>query len=156
MSELVRWESDAGPVVVEVDSRDPGFRSVSRRGDSEEIHDVEGRFESALGHVRGAALSALRTFRERALDPDAIELEFGVKLTAAAGAVIAKTSAEGHLTVRLTWSRERQEARAADLPTQPGGRQDGRQEAGRDVRQDAGRDVRQDPVRDVRRDAQGG
>ncbi|MGA4845563.1 CU044_2847 family protein [Streptomyces sp. G5(2025)] len=140
MSELVRWESDEGPVVVEVDSRDPGFRSVSRRGDGGEIHEVEGRFESALGHVRGAALSALRTFRERALDPDAIELEFGVKLTAAAGAVIAKTSTEGHLTVRLSWSRERQEPRAA-LPAQPGVRQDVQQEAERDARQDAGQDA---------------
>jgi len=31
--------------------------------------------------------------------------EFGVKFNATAGAVIAKTSAEGHLTVTLTWSR---------------------------------------------------
>ncbi|MEV0255703.1 CU044_2847 family protein [Streptomyces sp. NPDC050732] len=105
MNELMRWESDEGPVVVEVDSRDPGFRSVSRRGEADGIHDVDGRFESALGNVRGAALSALRTFRDRALDPDTIELEFGVKLSAAAGAVIARTAAEGHLTVKLTWSR---------------------------------------------------
>ncbi|MFF8641347.1 CU044_2847 family protein [Streptomyces sp. NPDC015345] len=150
MTDLIRWESDEGPVVVEVDSRDPGFRSVSRRGDSGEVHDVEGRFESALGHVRGAALSALRTFRERALDPDAIELEFGVKLTAAAGAVIAKTSAEGHLTVRLTWSREREEQRAG-LPAQSGVRQDVQQR----VRDDVQQRVRDDVQRDVRQDAQG-
>ncbi|WP_232626926.1 CU044_2847 family protein [Streptomyces alfalfae] len=105
MTELMRWESDEGPVVVEVDSGDPGVRSVSRRGEHDEIHDVEGRFESALHNVRGAAMSALRTFRERSLDPDAIELEFGVKLSAAAGAVIARTAAEGHLTVRLSWTR---------------------------------------------------
>ena len=107
MNELMRWESDEGPVVVEVDSRDPGFRSVAR-GDSGQIHDVEGRFESALDHVRGAAMSALHTFRTQVLDPDRpdqIELEFGVKLSAVAGAVIAKTAAEGHLTVKLTWSR---------------------------------------------------
>ncbi|GGV04826.1 hypothetical protein GCM10010245_10250 [Streptomyces spectabilis] len=100
----MRWESDDGPVVVEVDSREAGYRSVSRR-DEDGIREVEGRFEAALGNVRGAALSALRTFRERALDPDGIELEFGVKLSAAAGAVIAKTAAEGHLTVKLTWSK---------------------------------------------------
>ncbi|MFD0419379.1 CU044_2847 family protein [Streptomyces sp. NPDC127108] len=105
-NELMRWESDEGPVVVEVDSRDPGYKSVSRRDGNGEIHDVEGRFESALDNVRGAALSALRTFRTQALDPDEISLEFGVKLSAAAGAVIAKTAAEGHLTVKLTWSRE--------------------------------------------------
>ncbi|MEU6820101.1 CU044_2847 family protein [Streptomyces atriruber] len=105
MNELIRWESDEGPVVVEVDSRDPGFRSVSRRGDAGGVHEVEGRFESALNNVRGAALSALRTFRDRTMDPDLIELEFGVKLSAEAGAVIAKTATEGHLTVKLTWSR---------------------------------------------------
>ncbi|MEU4493465.1 CU044_2847 family protein [Streptomyces sp. NPDC023998] len=104
MSELMRWDSDEGPVVVEVDSRDPGFRSVARRGEGE-VHDVEGRFESALNNVRGAAVSALRTFRDEALHPDEITLEFGVKLSAAAGAVIAKTTAEGHLIVKLTWSQ---------------------------------------------------
>ncbi|WP_220450193.1 CU044_2847 family protein [Streptomyces alboniger] len=144
MSELIRWESDEGPVVVEVDARDPGFRSVSRRGEGGEVHEVEGRFEAALGHVRGAALSALRTFRGRALNPDAIELEFGVKLTAAAGAVIAKTSTEGHLTVRLTWSRESasQGAAAADAPAQPARRQDAEHGVPHGLRQD---DVRQDP-----------
>jgi len=30
-------------------------------------------------------------------------VEFGVRLTAEAGAVIAKSSVEGHLTVKLTW-----------------------------------------------------
>ncbi|MGB8940845.1 MAG: CU044_2847 family protein [Streptomyces sp.] len=105
MSELLRWESDEGPVVVEVDAQDPGFRSVARRSDGSEIHDVEGHFGAALSSVRGAALSALQTFRTTALDPDGIELEFGVKLSAVAGAVIAKTAAEGHLTVKLTWAR---------------------------------------------------
>ncbi|WP_369211818.1 CU044_2847 family protein [Streptomyces flavofungini] len=121
MTELMRWESDEGPVVVEVDSRDPGFRSVARRGDQGEIHEVEGRFEAALHNVRGAAMSALRTFRDRALDPDAIELEFGVKLSAAAGAVIARTATEGHLVVRLSWAR--------GTPQEPGPPADVRQDA---------------------------
>ncbi|SEG53963.1 hypothetical protein SAMN04489712_106128 [Thermomonospora echinospora] len=92
-------------MVVEVDSREPGFTSVSKKP-GHEIHDVQGRFEEALGNVRGAAVSALRTFRDRTLNPDEVSLEFGVKLNAAAGAVIAKTSAEGHLVVRLTWRHE--------------------------------------------------
>ncbi|MFE0170984.1 CU044_2847 family protein [Streptomyces sp. NPDC059002] len=142
MSELMRWESDGGPVVVEVDSRDPGFRSVARRGDGDEIHDVDARFESALGNVRGAALSALRTFRDRTLDPDGIELEFGVKLSAVAGAVIAKTAAEGHLTVKLTWSKASkpsQEPRT-DGPgsDRPGTEGSGPEGSGQGVRQDGG------------------
>jgi hypothetical protein len=105
VTELVRWETDEGPVVVEVDTRDPGFTSVSRRPDRE-IIDVQGHFEDALTGVRDAAVSALRTFRDKTLDPHEVSLEFGVKLNASAGAVIAKTAAEGHLTVKLTWSRE--------------------------------------------------
>ena len=31
-------------------------------------------------------------------------MEFGIKLAGEAGAMIAKTSAEGHFTVRLSWS----------------------------------------------------
>ncbi|MFD9075758.1 CU044_2847 family protein [Streptomyces lasiicapitis] len=122
MRELMRWESEEGPVVVEVDSRDVGYKSVSRR-DEDGVREVEGRFESALGNVRGAAMSALRTFRDHALDPDGIELEFGVKLSAAAGAVIAKTTAEGHLTVKLTWSKESKEPKQSNEAVR--GRADG-------------------------------
>ena len=50
-------------------------------------------------------LSALKTFRAEVLDPDGVEVAFGVKFNAEAGAVIANTSAGGHLAVKLTWSR---------------------------------------------------
>src|SRR5690606_4505655 len=85
----------------------PGFQSVSRTGQL--IHDASGKFEDAFRNVRDAAESALASLRGGDLDPDAVELEFGVKLNAAAGAVIAKTSVEGHLKVKLTWGRPRPE-----------------------------------------------
>ncbi|MEU8800314.1 CU044_2847 family protein [Spirillospora sp. NPDC048819] len=103
MNELVRWQTENGTVVVETDDREPGFQSVSRAGDM--IHDAAGRFEDAFQSVRDAAETALAALRGGALDPDAVELEFGVKLNAAAGAVIAKTSVEGHLKVKMTWGR---------------------------------------------------
>ncbi|WP_433327913.1 CU044_2847 family protein [Spirillospora sp. CA-294931] len=101
MTELVRWETDRGPVIVEVDGNEPGFRAVSRPG--EVVQDAKTRFEDALVNVRAAAETALSTLRDSSLNPDTVELEFGVKLNAAAGAVIAKTSVEGHLKVKLTW-----------------------------------------------------
>lgn len=103
MSELLRWQSDDGPIVVEVDVRDSGYQNVRTKGG--EIIDVEGRFEEALASARAAAVSALQTFRNKALDADEIALEFGVKLTATAGAVIAKASAEAAITVKLKWSK---------------------------------------------------
>ena len=104
VNELMEWETDTGPVVVEIDSREPGFQSVSRKP-GEIIYDVKEKFEDALQNARNAALAAVKTFRDEALDPENVEIEFGIKINAAAGAVIAKTSAEAHLIVRLSWSR---------------------------------------------------
>jgi hypothetical protein len=118
VDELVRWETDQGFVVVEVDSSDPGFRSVSRKP-GQTIVDVKGRFEDALVNVRNAAQSALRTLRDDILDPDEIEIEFGIKLNAEAGAVLAKTAAEAHLAVRLTWSRAAAPRAAGPGPAGP-------------------------------------
>ncbi|MEO3822578.1 CU044_2847 family protein [Actinomadura sp. B10D3] len=103
MNELVRWQTENGTIVVESDAREPGFQSVSRAG--ELVHDAAAKFEDAFQNVRDAAEAALASLRGGDLDPDAVELEFGVKLNAAAGAVIAKTSVEGHLKVKLTWGR---------------------------------------------------
>jgi hypothetical protein len=102
MSELLRWETDDGPVVVEVDAKDPGFKGIAHKPG--EIIDVSERFEAALGNVRAAAVSALRAFRDKSLAPDEVSLEFGVKFNVSAGAVIAKTAAEGNLIIRLSWS----------------------------------------------------
>jgi hypothetical protein len=104
MSELLRWETNDGPVVIEVDSKDAGFRSVARK--TGEVIDVDERFEGALEKVRGAATSALATFRDSSLKPDEVELEFGIKFSVTAGAMIAKTAVEGNLIVRLKWASE--------------------------------------------------
>ncbi|GAA3935133.1 CU044_2847 family protein [Actinomadura viridis] len=101
MSELVRWETDQGSIVVEMDQDDPGFEMVSRVDDV--IGQSRTRLEDALKSVRGMAESALTALKDVSVTPDTVELEFGVKLNAAAGAVIARTSVEGHMKVKLTW-----------------------------------------------------
>jgi len=62
------------------------------------------RLTDALASVREAAGQSISVLRS--LSPDALELEFGVKLTGEAGAIIARTAAEGHFTVKLSWSGE--------------------------------------------------
>ncbi|MGC0377472.1 hypothetical protein RKD28_004988 [Streptomyces sp. SAI-229] len=91
-------------VVVEGVEDEAGARLVSRgNGPAQAARTFEGSLEG----VRAAAESALRVFRDGSLKPDSVELEFGVKLTAEAGAVIAKGSAEGHLVVKLSWAPDR-------------------------------------------------
>ncbi|MFF9216387.1 CU044_2847 family protein [Streptomyces viridosporus] len=102
MDGLMRFRTEDGTaVVVEGVEDGSGTRLVSR-GDGPA--QAARTFEGSLEGVRAAAASALRVFRDGSLKPDTVELEFGVKLTAEAGAIIAKGSAEGHLVVKLSWS----------------------------------------------------
>jgi hypothetical protein len=105
MNELVRFDlSDGeGSVLVEVDL-EPGVDLISLR--KEGFAEAKVSFENALAHVRDAASSALRQFRTMASPPDEVEIQFGIKLTASAGAVIAKTGTEGHFDVKIKWQRE--------------------------------------------------
>ncbi|MEU1629650.1 CU044_2847 family protein [Streptomyces sp. NPDC020096] len=103
MDTLVEFATDSGAnVVVAVDDLERGSRLVSR-GDGS-LAQATRTFDGALEGVHAAAESALRIFRDGRLKPDAVEIEFGVKLTAEAGAVIAKSAVEGHLVVKLSWS----------------------------------------------------
>ncbi|MEU5280195.1 CU044_2847 family protein [Streptomyces asoensis] len=103
MDGLVEFRTDDGAVVAveAVTEARPGSRLVAR-GDG--AVQATRTFEGALEGVRAAAESALRVFRDGTLRPDGVEIEFGVKLAAETGAIIAKGTAEGHLVVRLTWS----------------------------------------------------
>ncbi|MFY1693287.1 CU044_2847 family protein [Plantactinospora sp. WMMB782] len=103
-SELMRiMTKDGEEIFVEVDDEAAGFQPVSRHGT---IIEARERFEKGLQDVSAAAQKALGVFRDGTLRPDEIEIEFGVRFNWEAGAVFAKTAAEGHLTVKLNWSRE--------------------------------------------------
>jgi NTP-dependent ternary system trypsin peptidase co-occuring protein len=105
VTQLLRWQTGHGPLVAEVDGRDAAYPSI-RSSAGGVVRDAAGRFEDALEGVRAAAVTALETFRDDKLQPDEVGIEFGVKLNAEAGAVIAKTSLEGHLVVTLRWARD--------------------------------------------------
>lgn len=92
---------DGGVVSVEANEDRTGSRLVAR-GDG--TVQAARTFEGALEGVRAAASSALRVFRDGSLRPDVVEIEFGVKLSAETGAIIAKGTAEGHLVVKMTWA----------------------------------------------------
>ncbi|MEU0255449.1 CU044_2847 family protein [Streptomyces sp. NPDC006184] len=101
---------DGARVMVEDVVTRSGARLVSR-GDGPA--QAARTFEGALEGVRAAASAALRVFRDGSLRPDAVEIEFGVRLSAEAGAVIAKGTTEGHLVVKLSWSPGQQPERTA-------------------------------------------
>jgi hypothetical protein len=113
-NELLRWNIEGTSVIMETDEDVSGWAPASRVGERI-IHDATIRFEDALVHVRKAAQTALRIFHEGpedSVEPDEVEIEFGVKFGTEAGAMIAKTSLEGQFTVRLKWLAKNSEAHA--------------------------------------------
>ena len=103
MGALVQFEVSPGhEVMVETDETGEGWIPVNRGDDG--IVRAAGRFTDHLDCIREAAAEALGTFQKR-LDPDEIKLSFGIKITAEAGAVIARSALEGNLGIELVWRR---------------------------------------------------
>jgi len=104
MAEVVGFAmvGGGGEVFVEINDDDVGVERASRAG--EVLHSAVD-VGAALGKVEEFTTGVLERFRNLPRPPDSVDLEFGIKLSAAAGVVIAQTGAEGHLTVKMTWNR---------------------------------------------------
>lgn len=63
-------------------------------------------FEAALEKVRSFAGAIINKLRALSDPPDEVEVEFGLKLNAKAGAILAIASTEANYRVTLTWKRE--------------------------------------------------
>lgn len=114
MAPLARIPLEGGGyVLVEAPDTTEGVRG-SRIGDA--IHDLPETLQEALGPVTEAARVALEQLRKAR--PDDITIQFGVDLSVAAGAVIAKTGAGCHLTVTMAWKGS-DAARSRTAPERP-------------------------------------
>ncbi|GAA1707923.1 hypothetical protein GCM10009809_00300 [Isoptericola hypogeus] len=78
--------------------------TVTRGGASTRVvQQAQQSFEAAVASVRPAAEVLLRQMRDLGTTPETIQVEFGVQLTAAAGAIIAAAEAQANFRVTLTW-----------------------------------------------------
>jgi hypothetical protein len=110
---------DGSTVLVEV-ADDTGIERVGRVDTV--VRDASETLNEALARVRPAAASILRSVREMAQPPDTVTLEFGVKLTAEAGVVVARTTGEANFKITVEWSTDSNTA-AGSTPseaTEPG------------------------------------
>ncbi len=105
MKRLVQFPlEDGGVIWVEVDVPEgPGMVPAAR---GEVVERAQETFEVALDRVRPAAQAIIGKLRALHDPPDEIQVEFGLKLSAEAGALIAATGAEANYKVTLTWKRE--------------------------------------------------
>ena len=102
MTEIVQFETGHGPVLVEVAEDSVSTERIARN--QEAVLQAETRLDEALQAARPAIRAVLETLRE--LVPEEHVVEFGIKLNAEAGVVLAESPSEGHFTVKITWRRD--------------------------------------------------
>jgi alkanesulfonate monooxygenase SsuD/methylene tetrahydromethanopterin reductase-like flavin-dependent oxidoreductase (luciferase family) len=102
MAYLVEIPVDgAQPVLVEVAEVDAGVVRAARPG--EVVATATETFQAALARFRPMASAIVEQFRQLGEHPQEISVEFGLKLTAEAGMVIAHTGGEANFRVNLLW-----------------------------------------------------
>ncbi|QDQ10060.1 CU044_2847 family protein [Streptomyces spectabilis] len=103
MREVARFPlADGGIASVEVEDQEYGARSVSRSYGG--YIEAASTLDQAMDQIRGVASAMVRPLREIHPRPDGVEVAFGVRLNAEAGALIASNVAESHFQVTLTWT----------------------------------------------------
>jgi hypothetical protein len=92
-----------GPILVEWSVR-PGLQPVSL-SPSQLAEKSAAALDSAMNTIHEMARRMIATVRaiDLADRPTTVEVEFGLKLDAEAGALVAKVATEAGITVKLVW-----------------------------------------------------
>ena len=106
MPQLAKFPlKDGGFLTVETDADGPPGRVMRSSGASDVLVAATDTFESALEKVRVAAEAILHQLRSLVQPPDEVVVEFGVKMNAETGAIIAKASGEANFKINLSWKK---------------------------------------------------
>jgi hypothetical protein len=93
-----------GSFIVEVDDERRG--PVTRSGrQSDIVAHASQTFEQALDTLAPAFSTLVTKIRDAAGPPDEIHVEFGLKMSAEAGAIIARAGGEANFKVAVSWTR---------------------------------------------------
>lgn len=106
MKQLIEFPLEDGTsILVETEAAEGS--GVVRAARSEGVPEkARQTFEAALEKIRPAAgviIQKLRTLHDA---PDEITVEFGLKMSAEAGAIVAAGGVEANYTVTLKWKKE--------------------------------------------------
>lgn len=106
MKRLIEYALEGGgAILVEVDGVEPTGSRVRGGSPAEVAERARQTFEASLERIKPAAAAIIAKIRELSDKPEQIDVEFGIKLSAEAGVVIASTSIEANFKVTLHWKR---------------------------------------------------
>jgi hypothetical protein len=109
---LVSYPLEAGgSILIEVEDASGGPVTRGLRPD-QVVEAVGNSFEAAIEAIKPAAVAVAGRFRDFVGAPEDIEIEFGLKFTGQAGAIIASASTEAQFRVKMVWKERRATAEA--------------------------------------------
>lgn len=98
--------SEKGVVLIEFADDEDGVVNLSKSDDADSLAARSAKaLEGAMGTISAVAEKVQATFADLPGRPDQAEIEFALTFKGEAGALIAKTSAEAGLKVKLTWKK---------------------------------------------------
>jgi hypothetical protein len=100
---LVSYPLEGGDSVL-IEVEDSAGASVTRGLHADQVIETVGNsFEAAIEAIKPAAAAIAGKFRDFAGAPEDVEVEFGLKFTGQAGAIIASASTEAQFRVKMVW-----------------------------------------------------
>jgi hypothetical protein len=109
-----------GSILVEVDDREPRPGHVRGPNSGEVVTRANQTFEAALERIKPAASAIITLLRDLTDSPDTVGVEFGIKMSAEAGAVLASAGVEANYKITVTWKRVDKQDDAPKAPTESG------------------------------------
>lgn len=107
MKRIIEFPLEGGGfVMAEVDSVETTGDAVRGFHAPEVAVKAQQTFEAAMEKVKPTAAAIIAKLRELSDKPEQVAVEFGIKLNAAAGIVLASSGLEANFKVTLTWKRD--------------------------------------------------
>ena len=107
MRSLIEFSLDAtDSILIEVEEAsnvlndDEGLAAISG---NKIIVKAQQSFSEALEKIKPTASAIINKIRELHEPPDEVEVKFGIKMTAEAGAIVAAATVEGNYEITLKW-----------------------------------------------------
>jgi hypothetical protein len=110
MSRLIEFALDTKGktiVLVETDDTIPAQGQARVSVGSAVAEKANQAFDAAIAGIKPIAVTVMRQLTDVVADASEISVEFGIKLTANAGVILAGTSGEGNCKVSIKWAPKR-------------------------------------------------
>lgn len=110
MSSIVKYETDHGPVFIEVGASDERKTGVHKAGLARDgkalINSATATFESAVQNAFVAANTLLEKAASLNTQPQELNIEFGLKVSGDVDIFVVSGTSEANFAIKVKWVRD--------------------------------------------------